>query len=307
MRPRPTHADQRGRSPTPSWSARALGNVAKTAVLLSLLAGLLVLAGTVLAGGAGALVGLLLGAWLVAGSWMFSDRIALKAAKARALHPSEAPELHAMVADLAGRAGLPCPQLYLSPSPQPNAFATGRSPSHAVVAVSQGLIEVMPPDEVAAVVAHELGHVLDRDTLLSSVVAAMVTGLCAIVTFASFGTLVVSTADDEQSAPLRTFALLLVAPLGATVLQLALSRSREYAADQTSAELLGSTGEPIARALLRIDAHARARPMPIGPGLAQAWIVNPVAGHIGLARLFSTHPPIAERVARLRHPSEHRR
>ena len=300
----PIPPDHRGRSLTADWSPRAIGNIVKTAVLLVFLAVMLALAGNVVAGRAGTLVGLLLGIWLIAGCWWLSDRIAIKAARARALHPTQAPELHSLVADLAHRAGLPCPKLYLSPSPQPNAFAVGRSPRHAVVAVTQGLIELMPPDEVAGVVAHELGHVIDRDTLLTSVAAALVTGLCAMVTFASFGTLSVSTADDEQSAPLGVFALLLVAPLGASVLQLTLSRSREYAADNTAVQLLGGHGEHITRALLRIEAHAQAQPMPIGPGVAQAWTVDPVVGHSGLARLFSTHPPVADRLGRLRDSSD---
>jgi heat shock protein HtpX len=237
---------------------------------------------------------------LVAGSWWFSAQVAIRAAGARPLTPAEGPELTAMVAELADAAGIPRPALYLSPSPQPNAFATGRNPSHAVVAVTQGLIELVPIGEIRGVLAHELGHVRNRDILLTSIAAALATGLSVIANLATFGMLFGGRDEEEGPGLLGTLALLIIAPLAGTLLQLALSRSREFEADRTGAELLGGDGEPLAQALIRIDAHAHAQPMDIAPSQAQAWIVNPLAGAASLSRLFSTHPPLTERVARLR-------
>jgi heat shock protein HtpX len=295
------YADARGSG----WSLAAVVNTVKTAALLSLLAAVLVAAGTLLGGRVGTVAGLLVGLALIGGTWWFSARIAIRAARARPLSPQEAPELQAMVADLAVRAGIPCPQLYLSPSSQPNAFATGRSPNHAVVAVTQGLIELLPPDEIRGVLAHELGHVRNRDILLTSVAAALATGLSVIVNIASFGMLFGGRDDDDDgSSLLGTLALIIVAPLAATLLQLALSRSREFEADRGGAQLLNGDGEPLARALVRIDAHAHAQPMDISPSQAQAWIINPLTGNASrghwIARLFSTHPPLVDRVDRLR-------
>jgi heat shock protein HtpX len=297
----PTQGSRSSRKSAGHLSLPGVVNTVKAVALLSFLAGVLVVAGTLLAGRSGLIVGLVLGLALVAGTWWFSARVAIRAAGARPLSPTEAPELTAMVAELADAAGIPRPSLYLSPSPQPNAFATGRNPSHAVVAVTQGLIELVPPDEIRGVLAHELGHVRNRDILLTSIAAALATGLSVIANMATFGMLF-GGRDQEEEGPglVATLALLLIAPLAGTLLQLALSRSREFEADRTGAELLGGNGEPLAGALIRIDAHAHAQPMEIAPSQAQAWIVNPLAGADTMTRLFSTHPPLRERVERLR-------
>ena len=291
-------------TPTPSRPAhsRLAGVVAatKTVLLLSALGGLVVTGGALLGGQAGLVIGLAVGVALVAGSWWFSDRIAIAAAHARPVAPDELPELQATVAELATRAGLPQPQLYLSPDPQPNAFATGRNPQHAVVAVTQGLLELLPPEEVRGVLAHELGHVRNHDILLTSVAAALATGLSALANMAAFGMMFGGQNDDDEGPGLLgTLALLLVAPIAATLLQLALSRNREFEADRAGAQLLRDDGRPLAHALERIDAHAHAQPMRINPSQAQAWIINPLGAAQGITRLFSTHPPVSERVARL--------
>jgi heat shock protein HtpX len=311
--PRRRSAEERNMAYVPSSNTRSaprrpgrgltwpgVVNTVKAAALLSFLAGVLVLAGTLLGGRTGLIIGALLGLVLVAGSWWFSAQVAIRAAGARPLTPAEGPELTAMVAELADAAGIPRPALYLSPSPQPNAFATGRNPSHAVVAVTQGLIELVPIGEIRGVLAHELGHVRNRDILLTSIAAALATGLSVIANLATFGMLFGGRDEEEGPGLLGTLALLIIAPLAGTLLQLALSRSREFEADRTGAELLGGDGEPLAQALIRIDAHAHAQPMDIAPSQAQAWIVNPLAGAASLSRLFSTHPPLTERVARLR-------
>ena len=274
-------------------------NTIKTAMLLGSLGGALVLTGSLLAGRAGVVIGMALGFAFVGGSWWFSDVLAVRAAGARPVEPGELPWLRASVERLASRAGVPTPRLYLSPSPQPNAFATGRGPDHAVVAVTEGLLSLLEPAEIEAVLAHELAHVRHRDILLTSVAAAVATGISAVANLASFGLLFGGRDDHDGPNPLAVIAFALVAPLAAGLLQLALSRSRELDADRAGADLLGD-GEPLARALERIDVYAHAVPMAIAPAQAQAWIVNPLARQDLVARLFSTHPPVAERTARLR-------
>jgi heat shock protein HtpX len=281
-------------------------NLSKVVLLLSLLAGILIVLGDALAGRAGAIGGLLLALWLVVGLWLCSDRIALRAVGARRLGLREAPPLHAMLGDLAKHAQLPCPELYLSPHPQPNVFATGRNPNHTVIVVTQGLIDLVPAHEVRAVLAHELGHVGDRDTLVTSIAGAVVTGLAAIVSFASFGLLAVEGDKDDETAPLRTtLALLAVAPLAAPLLHLLLLRTRTYEADRTSVQLVEGDGEALAQALFRIDAHAHGQPMYLSPGQAQAWIVDPTVGLGTAARLFSTYPHFTKRIARIRYRLAH--
>ena len=274
-------------------------NTVKTAMLLGALGGFLVLAGSLLAGRTGIVFGMTLGFAFVGGSWWFSDALAVRAAGARPVEPGELAWLHATVKGLASKASIPTPRLYISPSPQPNAFATGRSPNHAVVAVTEGLLSLLERSEVEAVIAHELAHVRHRDILLTSVAAAVATGISAVAHLASVALLFGGRNDQDGPSPLATIAFVLVAPLAAGLLQLALSRSRELEADRVGADLVGD-GEPLARALERIDIYASAIPMNIAPAQAQAWIVNPLARHNLVARLFSTHPPVAVRTALLR-------
>jgi heat shock protein HtpX len=257
--------------------------------------------------GAGALVG---GAFLyafvalavlmnLAGFW-FSDRIALAASRARPLPEAEAPGLYAAVRELSGRAGIPAPRLYLIPSEQPNAFATGRNPSRSVVAVTEGLLERMPPEQVRAVLAHELAHVRNRDVLVSSVAAMIAGAISAIANLLQLSFLF-GGADDEDAGPLGligVLATLVLAPIAAMLLQLAVSRQREYLADATAARLLGG-GRPLADALESLERGTQAAPVAVNPAFASLYIANPLP-RAGLATLFSTHPPIPERVRRLR-------
>jgi heat shock protein HtpX len=235
----------------------------------------------------------------VVGYW-FSDRIALKVSRARPLAESEAPWLLAAVEELSRQAGIPRPRLYLVPSEQPNAFATGRSPARSVVAVTQGLLEHMPPEHVRAVVAHELAHIRNRDVLVSSIAAVIAGAISAIANVLQFSFLF-GGMDDDDAGPLGLIGLLatlILAPIAAMLLQLAVSRQREYLADATAARLLGA-GRPLADALETLERGAQAAPMALNPAFASLYIANPLP-RSGPAALFSTHPPIPERVRRLR-------
>jgi heat shock protein HtpX len=234
----------------------------------------------------------------VLGYW-FSDRIALKASRARPLSDDEAPELRELVAELAGRASVPVPRLYLIDEEQPNAFATGRNPANSAVAVTSGLLAHLPRDQVRAVLAHELAHVRNRDILVSSIAAMIAAAIAAIANVIQFSFLF--GGHDEDSGPLPwlgTLAAIIVAPIAAMLLQLGVSRQREYLADATAARLLGD-GDLLADALETLEQQAIARPLAVNPAIASLYITNPLSRH-GLATLFSTHPPISERVRRLR-------
>lgn len=280
-------------------SGRAVWNTVKTAVLLGTLGGLLVLVGS-LFGQIGAVIGLGAGLLLVGGSYWFSDRLALRAAGAVPVGPWDMPEYHRVVRDLCREWGLPMPRLYVTPDAQPNAFATGRNPRHASVAVTRGLLRVLGPQELRAVLAHELAHIRNRDILLSSIAAAVATGITFLAELAGwlpfFGG---SEGDDEDAGLLGWLAAALLAPIAAALLQLALSRSREFEADRTGAALIGD-GHPLARALARIDAVARRTPMQVEPAQAGKYFVNPLTGReLAFSRLFMTHPPVHDRIARL--------
>ena len=286
----------RHRAPAPAWHG---WNRLKTAILLSALTGLLVFLGS-LFGRTGAIIGLVLGLATVGGSYWFSDRMALRAAGAVPVDAATAPALHRIVAELCGEAGLPMPRLYVTPNRQPNAFATGRDPEHAAVAVTQGLLDLLTPAELRAVLAHELAHVGNRDILLTSVAAALATGISFVAELAGWLPFVGATDDDEAPGPLAAIVALLVAPVAALLLQLALSRSREFEADRTGAQLSGD-GPSLATALAKIERAAQRVPMAVQPAQASKYIVNPLAGlpSRSLSSLFMTHPPTAERIARL--------
>lgn len=271
-------------------------NTVKTAILLAAIGGLFVLLGRMFGGPAGLVIGLVFGLAITGGSYWFSAKLAIRAAGARELEAHELPWLRQMVADLARAADMPMPKLYLAPSMQPNAFATGRNPDNAAVAVTQGILQVLDPEELRAVLAHELGHVRNRDILLTSIAASFGTAISALVQFLPFASL--SNDDDEGPSFAMVIVLSIVAPLAATLMQLALSRSREFEADRTGADLIHD-GEPLARALLKIEAYAKQVPMNVDPSQASAYIINPLAG-VSFQKLFSTHPPTEERVARLR-------
>jgi heat shock protein HtpX len=270
----------------------------RTWLLIAGLTGLLIAIGAVIGGGfLYIFVGLAV-LMNVVGYW-FSDKLALKASRAQPVEPGTMPELEGMVEDLAQRAQVPVPRLYLIPSEQPNAFATGRNPKHAAVAVTQGLLQHLPPDQVKGVLAHEFAHIKNRDILVSSIAAMVAGSISAIANILQFSLLF--GGDDEDSGPLGligTLATIILAPLAAALLQLAVSRQREYLADATGAQLLGR-GAPLANALENLERGAQAVPMGVNPATASLYAVNPLPRG-GVATLFMTHPPIAERIRRLR-------
>jgi heat shock protein HtpX len=274
-------------------------NTLKTFVLLAAFGGLIMGIGA-LFGESGLVVGFVVALLVTGGSYWFSDKIAVAAARAKPLSEEEAPWLYATVRELAARAGMPMPRLYLSPEAQPNAFATGRNPRHAVVCVTQGILQVLDRDELAGVLAHELSHVRNRDILIGSVAAALAMVVTFLARMLMWGSLFFGGRDREGGNVLGVLAMAILAPIAALLLQMAISRSREYEADRTGAEILGD-GEPLARALEKIDAYARRVPMDVDPAQASAYIVNPLTGRkVNFASLFSTHPPTEERIARLR-------
>ena len=271
----------------------------RTWLFVAGLTGLLIAAGA-LVGGAFLCVFVALAVLMNLVGYWFSDRIALAASRARPLPEAEVPGLHVMVAELSQRAGIPTPRLYLIPSDQPNAFATGRSPARSAVAVTEGLLERMPPEQIRGVLAHELAHIRNRDVLVSSLAAMIAGAISAIANVLQF-TFLFGGADDEDQGPLGwlgALATLLLAPLAAMLLQLAVSRQREYLADATAARLLGG-GRPLADALESLERGTQGEPMAVNPAFASLYIANPLP-RAGVATLFSTHPPIAERVRRLR-------
>ncbi|GDX78229.1 protease HtpX [Deltaproteobacteria bacterium] len=268
-------------------------NSVKTAALLAALTGLLIFVGRSFGGAEGMILAFILAMALNLGSWWFSDRIVLAMYRAVQVTPAQAPQLHSMVAELAARAGLPMPKVYVVPGAMPNAFATGRNPAHAAVAVTEGILQIMPMEELRGVLAHELAHVKNRDTLTSAV-AAVVAGAISMMANMLQWSLFLGDRREDRGVGLLTVFL---APLVATVIQLAISRSREYAADEFAARLLGD-GRPLARALQRLEAGVHAAPGAVEPSTAHLFIVSPLSGR-GFFSLFRTHPHTADRVARL--------
>lgn len=270
-------------------------NNLKTAVLLAGLVSLCGLVGTSFGGSQGMLLGLALGGVMSFASYFFSDRAVLAMYRARIVTQAEAPDLYAMVDRLRQRAGLPMPRIAITPAEQPNAFATGRNADHAVVAVTQGILRYMPQDELEGVLAHELAHIKNRDMLITTVAAVIAGALSNVPYMLLFG----GGRDDDDGHPLARLALLLLAPIGAVILQMAISRQREFEADRVGAEILGRP-LPLANALRRLDRLAHEIPMNVSPAAASLAQVNPLAAwNGGMMSLFSTHPPTEERVERL--------
>jgi heat shock protein HtpX len=275
-------------------------NTIKTYVLLAALGGFFIVIGGAVFKGPGLWLGLFLGLAMVGGSYWFSDKIAVKAARAVPVTEAEAPALYRIVRDLTTRANMPMPKLYITPDLQPNAFATGRSPDHAAVACTQGIMQMLTEDELKGVLAHELSHVGNRDILIGSVAASIAMAITFVARMAMWGAMFGGGGRDRDRNPFGELAFALLAPVAAMFLQMALSRSREFEADRSGAILLG-TGEPLARALEKIEIGAKKIPMDVNPAQAQAYIVNPLTGRqMNFAKMFMTHPPTAERVARLR-------
>ena len=267
----------------------------RTTILFASLGGLLVVIGALVGGPQGAGLFLLIALAINLGSYFFSDKLALAASRAKPIDEAEAPRLYQMVRELSTRAGLPMPRLYMIPNDQPNAFATGRNPKHAAVAVTRGITKLLSEDELRGVLAHELTHVRNRDILIQSVASAIGTAITYVAYMLMF------FGGDEDNGPLgliSALALVILAPIAASIIQLAISRQREYAADAGGAELCGNP-ESLASALLRLEQGAAAMPMQVNQAAEPLYIVRPFKGK-GLAGLFSTHPPIEERVRRLR-------
>ena len=271
-------------------------NNLKTAVLMAGLIALLMAAGQLLGGTQGLMLGSILGLGMNFVMYFWSDKLVLKMYGAQVVTEQEAPELYRMVDRLRQRAGLPMPVVAVARQQQPNAFATGRSPSHAVVAVTTGILQMMPQEELEGVIAHELAHIKNRDMLISTVaagIAGMIGNLPWLLVFMG------GSRDDEGRHPLMDLAMVILAPLAAMLIQFAISRQREFEADRVGAEILGRP-LPLAHALRRLDYMAHQIPMNIPPAVAPLAQVNPLAAQGGgMMTLFSTHPPTEERVARL--------
>jgi heat shock protein HtpX len=275
-------------------------NTFKTFVLLAGLGGLLIAIGQIIGGPTGALVGLLIGLAFVGFSYWNSDKLAIKAARAQPVTEEQMPEYYRIVRELTQQAGMPMPKLYVTPDEQPNAFATGRDPDHAAVAVTRGILRILDWEELRGVLAHEISHVGNRDILIGSVAAAIAMGITMLAMFARFAAIFGGGGRDRDDNIFAVLAMALLAPIAAGLLQMALSRSREFEADRSGARLIGD-GEPLARALLKLEAGAKQIPMDIDPAHASAFIVNPLSGRkMSFGNLWRTHPRTEDRVARLR-------
>jgi heat shock protein HtpX len=275
-------------------------NTLKTALLLGLLSGILLVGGQALGGRQGLYIGLGIAVLMNFGSYFFSDKIALSMYQAQPVSETENPEVYRRVAPivqgLAHRMNLPMPKLYLIPEPSPNAFATGRNPKHASVAFTTGILQLMNDNEIEGVVAHELGHVLHRDILISSVAATIAAAITFLARMAFwFGGS--SRDDDNRGNALAALAMMILAPIAAMLIQMAISRSREYDADAASAKYVGSP-YPLINGLEKLEGFSKRIPMDASPSTAHLFIIKPFSGD-SLMRLFSTHPPTEERIARL--------
>ena len=280
------------------------GNNVKTFLLVAALTGLLLAIGFVIGGAGGLLVFAVIAVVFNFAMYWFSGKMALKMSRAAEVSEAEAPELHRMIATLAERAGVPKPGVYVTPSEQPNAFATGRNPKHAAIAVTQGIQRSLSARELEGVLAHEMAHIKNRDILIASIAAMVAGAISAIANFLQFS-LFFGGDDDNPLGIVGTLATIILAPMAALIIQMSVSRQREYVADATGAELIGDPN-PLADALESLQRTSEAIPMRVNPSAAPLFIVNPLAAQArggrgaGLGKLFSTHPPMEERVARLR-------
>ena len=276
-------------------------NNLKTTILLAGLTGLLLAIGQVWAGQRGLMFALVLAAVMNLGSYFFSDKLAIAMSGAKPVAREQAPRLYQIVERLAAKANIPVPKIYFIPTDSPNAFATGRNPKHASVAVTRGILEVCDDEEIEGVLAHELGHVKNRDILISAVVATLagaITMIGRMVFYAEMFGLGGGRSNDRRGGVFSALAMMIVAPLGAVLIQLAISRSREYQADATGAEITGNP-QGLARALDKIDKWAKRIPLQASPSMAHMFIIQPLTRGELFSSLFSTHPPIRKRVERL--------
>ena len=271
----------------------------KTVLLLAGLTAFLIFMGNLLGGRQGMYIAFVLALAMNFFSYWFSDKIVLSMYGAQEVGPAEAPQLHQIVEELCREAGIPKPKIYLIPDESPNAFATGRNPQHAAVAATEGILRLLTPAELKGVLAHEIGHVRNRDILISTIAATMAGAVMILANMAKWWAILGLGRDDEEGPGIVGILIMsIIAPLAAMLIQLAISRSREYLADETGA-MLAHNPESLARALEKLSMGVERAPMNASPATAHMFIVNPLTGG-SLMNLFSTHPPIEERVARLR-------
>ncbi len=277
-----------------------MSNMFKTALLLAVLTVLLVLIGGAIGGQQGMLVAFVLALVMNFFSYWFSDKMVLAMYRARPIEESQAPALYRIVRTLATRGGIPMPRVYLIPSETPNAFATGRNPQHAAVAVTEGSMRILDEEELEGVLAHELSHVKNRDVLIATIAATLAGAITYLAHMAQWAMIFGGRRDDEEEGGgvLGGILMAILAPIAAMLIQMAVSRAREFQADATGARLAGKPWG-LAKALEKLDTASKALPMDASPSTAHLFIVNPLSGR-SLLRLFSTHPPIEERIARLR-------
>jgi heat shock protein HtpX len=277
-----------------------MSNIFKTALLLAVLTAMLVMLGGALGGQQGMVIAFVFALAMNFASYWWSDKIVLAMYRAQPITEAQAPGLYNMVRRLASKAGVPMPRVYLIPSEQPNAFATGRNPEHAVIAVTDGIMRILDDEELEGVLAHELAHVTNRDVLISTIAATLAGAITYLAHMAQWAAFFGGGRhdDDDGPSPIAMMLMAIVAPLAAMLVQLAVSRSREFQADATGARLAGRTWG-LSKALEKLEMAKQAVPMDANPATAHLFIVNPLSGQ-ALMRLFSTHPPIEERIARLR-------
>lgn len=272
----------------------------KVFLLMGLLSVILVLIGGAVGGQSGAMLFFLISLAMNFFSYYFSDKVAISMTRSQPVSEQEAPELYNIVRRLTQRAGLPMPRLYVTPSPQPNAFATGRNPANSAVAVTEGLLHLLNRTELEGVLAHELAHIKNRDVLVGTIAATFAGAITMLANIIQWGAIFGMGRDDDEGGAgfLGAILLAIIAPIAAMIIQMAISRSREYGADESGARFAGNTGG-LANALLKLESGARRIPMQVNPAASHLFIVNPLSGQ-SMARLFSTHPPIADRVERLK-------
>ena len=272
-------------------------NTLKTMVLMVGLTVLLVGAGGLLGGKSGMTMAFMFALIMNVSTYWFSDKIVLKMYRAHEVNEAQAPELHSIIRGLSQKAGLPMPKVYIINEAQPNAFATGRNPDHAAVAVTTGIMRILSREELEGVIGHELAHIRHRDILISTIAATIAGAISYLAFMAKWALIFGGRGNDEDDNPLAAIAMMIIAPIAAMLIQMAISRSREYAADSGGAKIAGNP-RYLANALKKLHLASQRIPLEAQPATAHMFIVNPLSGR-GITKLFSTHPPMEERVARL--------